>query len=180
MASTGILNATSISQIDRLTGPSWANPNNAIGDDVGTYADCTAGSTYRTTDWIVGNVTHGIGSGATIVGFIASANRRYIPDGSGPCPATMQIVKNGSLVGTPKAISDWPTTLGWSADAGGAADLWGTTATGADSIGIAISGEAPDNHDVMRLYGFRLTIYYTLGDVISPTNSNSNKVVIFG
>jgi len=179
MADTGVLNATSISQLDNTSGPAWTSPDNAIGDD-GASATITMGSIFLISDWLIGNVTHGLGPGDIINGITVSVKRKYTPDNDGPCTGELQIVKDGSLVGDAKSISNWPETTTWSSDYGGASDLWGTTATGANSIGVAVSGHAADKYDVLEVFAFRVTIYYSTGDGISPTGTSGTRVVLFG
>lgn len=169
--SSAILNANSITEFDHSAGGAWTNPNDAIGD-TGSAASFT--KAIASSDWLAGITADSIGDSAVIVGFEARFKHRYTPDNSSDSSGEVSIVKNGSLVGTPKSTGAWSETTAWSSVFGSPTDLWGTSGAGTDVWGVAVWGDG-SKYDLFEVFAFELTIYYTVGDiVIAIVNSSCN------
>mgnify|MGYP000025146974 CR=1 FL=1 len=168
MASTAAKYATSASNNAGVGSLAWDSVNNALGNNTNdaTRTTATASGVLRTTNYLQLFFTHGLAAGDVGVG-VAIRIRRFATDGDDVGTITdsvVKLIKNGTIVGTNKSAgAAWPLGAGaWSSTFGGASDLWGTTFTGEDAIGVAISGNFPGSaNDDAYVTAAEATFYYT-------------------
>lgn len=164
MSDTGVLAASACSDDSGIGSRSWSNPTNAQGAQNGTVATVDLSSGFgNVSHYLIAAFTHGLDPADTITGIVAAFYRSAtLMDTDPPADSTIKLVKNGVVSGTNKSAGgDWPQVAAWSGDYGGAADTWGLSLSGADTIGLAISCTAPDPNDSAEIDAVRMTIYYT-------------------
>ncbi len=163
MTDTGLLNAASCADNSGVGGAAWTSTANAAGAQNGTVANVDLSGT-ATSHYLIGSFTHGLAAGDTIVGVKAAFYRfASLNDSDAPQDFSVKLVKNGTVGGNNKANVGvgWPQSGAWSSDYGGAADTWGLSFTGSDTIGLAVSVAAQDPNDNASIDAMRVTIYYT-------------------
>ena len=125
-------------------GSNWSNPTYITAADA-LYASVSLGGN-GSSRYLRGQA-YGftIPTGATIDGIEVSIRRQSSSNNGGNSinDVSLQLAKNGTILGSNYATTtDWPTTMAV-ANYGGATDLWGTTWTPADinnvNFGVALS-----------------------------------------
>lgn len=172
--SSETLNANSITEFDHSSGDTWENPNNAIGD---TGSAASFIKAILSSDWLAGITADSIGDSNVIAGFEVRFKHRYTRDGSYSAIGELAIVKNGSLVGTPKSTGAWSETTAWSSVFGSPTDLWGTSGAGTDVWGVAVWCNG-DKYDLFEIFAFELAIYYTVGDAYVESGYKRRRTVL--
>lgn len=166
MPTTSLKYATSCANATGVGNIAWSGASNAVGNNVvdGTAASVVLQNPLTTqSNYLVGTFAHGLSAGDTING-VTVAFRRYATqnDTQSPGDTVVKLVKNGTVVGNNKSVgTTWPTSGAWSSDYGSASDLWGTTLTGSDTVGVAVSALLADSIDTAYITAFRATFTYT-------------------
>lgn len=170
MPDTGLLYATAATTGVYESGLFlWTNPSNITGND-NAYTESHASLIAGNTHYIFPTFTHDISAGYTIDGIVAGIDRYAGNDnGNGASDKVVSLYINNVVVGDNKAGGAWPLTRTWSSDYGGPTDLWGTSISPTDTIGLAISADFDGSKDDVFIYNVRMTIYYSTGGGSSGT-----------
>jgi hypothetical protein len=151
---------------DSTTGSiAWSNVNNAKTSD-NTYATAEPGTTQATHYLKASKFAFALPEGATVVGIIASVERKVSTLAGGIIDYKVNIVKGGTIKAENKAGAggNWQLT-DTIATYGAADDLWGETWTVADineeGFGVALSAWCGGSKATVSVDAITLTVYYT-------------------
>lgn len=145
----------------------WSNPGNITADD-GTRATAASMGQNVITHYLLG--THpdlaAIPSDAIIDGIVVGIEKRCTTASADVRDESIRLFKAGAAAGADRAdqVTLWPATEAV-VNAGGAADMWGTTWTPADvqasTFGVGVS--VKNHHTVVATAGcdhIRITVYW--------------------
>lgn len=185
MPNTGLKYATSVSNNAGAGSTAWSNPSNAVGNNTNTatYAGVTASTLTFTTQYLQFNFTHGLSGGNTFNGITIAFYRAGSDQdqlGVLPTDLTIKLVKDGTIVGTNKSAgATWAdTTFAWTADFGSSSDMWGTSMTSANTLGVVLQATINSTNNTVdwaRVCAARATVYYTSSSSVSSRRSMSSR-----
>ena len=164
-----------------VSGDAWSTPSNCVGSGPyggSAYTDGPSGKD-QSNGFKATSFGFSIPSTATIVGISVSVATGW--NGVGGTFTNVRAVKGGAIQSTDLASS---TTWGGSGVTdtvfGGPSQLWGTTWTYSDinnsGFGVLVAGQGLSNSSAIRVYGFQITVYYTVPSQVVSRRNRGRRV----
>lgn len=165
MAVTGDIWGSSATSDSTVGQKAWSSISNFEGNTTSTEMSFSGALAQVNSYYVKTTHVHGLSTGDTITNIAVAIERRCDNTDDYAKDTYVQLIVNGTIQATNKGFItvNWPTTKGWSATYASPPSGWGygSTLTGADTLGIAFAAYCGGKHSSMWASRITMVITYT-------------------